>query len=96
MGNSGSRPREISFGGSPLQGFDVLVQDHFFTLEDTIDTVGKSVLGLTIAYARCLHDHKYDPISNRDYYALYGILREHFAIRCPVARRTRSSVNSCR
>ena len=52
-------------------GFDVL-KDHFLTIEDTIDTVGKSVLGLTIACARC-HDHKYDPISAADYYALYGI-----------------------
>ncbi len=43
------------------------------TFEDTIDTMGKTFLGLSIACARC-HDHKYDPISNNDYYALYGIL----------------------
>jgi len=52
-------------------GFDV-ESDHFLTLEDTIDTFGKSMLGLTIACARC-HDHKYDPVSAADYYALYGI-----------------------
>jgi hypothetical protein len=46
--------------------------DHYLTIEDTIDTLGKSVLGLTIGCARC-HDHKYDPISAHDYYALYGI-----------------------
>ncbi|MFT5130948.1 MAG: hypothetical protein ACI8W8_004581 [Rhodothermales bacterium] len=40
--------------------------------EDVIDNLGKSFLGLTIACARC-HDHKYDPVSARDYYALYGI-----------------------
>jgi hypothetical protein len=52
-------------------GYDVR-KDHFLTLEDTIDTVGKSVLGLTLGCARC-HDHKYDPVSSKDYYALYGI-----------------------
>lgn len=52
-------------------GFDVL-HDHYLTIEDTIDTLGKSVLGLTLGCARC-HDHKYEPVSTRDYYALYGI-----------------------
>ncbi len=52
-------------------GFDSAA-DHYLTLEDTIDTFGKSVLGLTLGCARC-HDHKYDPVSTRDYYGLYGI-----------------------
>ncbi|MBL8235629.1 MAG: DUF1549 domain-containing protein, partial [Bryobacterales bacterium] len=43
------------------------------TIEDTIDNLGRTVLGLTISCARC-HDHKFDPISMRDYYGLYGIL----------------------
>ena len=42
------------------------------THEDGIDTLGKALLGLTIGCARC-HDHKYDAITARDYYALYGI-----------------------
>ena len=40
--------------------------------DDNIDTIGKAFLGLTLGCARC-HDHKYDPISTEDYYALAGI-----------------------
>jgi len=42
-------------------------------LDNQIDTFGKTFLGLTIACARC-HDHKFDPIPTRDYYALGGVL----------------------
>jgi mono/diheme cytochrome c family protein len=42
------------------------------TIEDTIDNIGRTMLGLTVSCARC-HDHKFDPISMRDYYGLYGI-----------------------
>ena len=44
----------------------------YLMYEDTIDNLGKAFLGLSISCARC-HDHKHDPISMRDYYALYGI-----------------------
>ncbi len=42
------------------------------TIEDTIDNLGRAFLGLTVNCARC-HDHKFDPITSQDYYALYGI-----------------------
>ena len=38
-----------------------------------IDMIGKSFLGLTLACARC-HDHKFDPIPQKDYYSVAGIL----------------------
>jgi cytochrome c553 len=41
-------------------------------LDDRIDVVSRGLLGLTVACARC-HDHKFDPIPSRDYYALYGV-----------------------
>src|SRR5207247_8702231 len=40
--------------------------------EDRVDTVSRTMLGLTVACARC-HDHKFDPITTRDYYALAGV-----------------------
>ena len=42
------------------------------TLEDTIDTTGRAFLGMTLRCARC-HDHKFDPVTRDDYYALYGV-----------------------
>lgn len=41
-------------------------------VDDQIDTVGKAFLGLTLGCSRC-HDHKFDPLSQSDYYALAGI-----------------------
>ena len=54
--------------------FGSRVEDYpqHLTIEDTIDNFGRAFLGLTINCARC-HDHKFDPITAADYYALYGI-----------------------
>jgi hypothetical protein len=52
---------------------DDLAEVRAEKIENQIDTLGKTFLGLTVACARC-HDHKFDPISQRDYYALAGIL----------------------
>ena len=48
--------------------------DLHLAIEDTLDTLGRGVLGLTLRCARC-HDHKFDPVTARDYYALYGIFQ---------------------
>jgi mono/diheme cytochrome c family protein len=48
------------------------VQGRADERNERIDAVTRGMLGLTVACARC-HDHKYDPILQRDYYALGGI-----------------------
>jgi hypothetical protein len=50
-----------------------LKEDGASKFDNQIDVLGKAFLGLTIACARC-HDHKFDAISTKDYYALNGIL----------------------
>ncbi len=55
------------------------------TVDNQLDVLGKTFLGLTIACARC-HDHKFDPIRQADYYALAGYLqssRQDFALLNP-------------
>jgi hypothetical protein len=54
--------------------FGSRIQEFHLTIDDTIDNLGKGVLGITVACARC-HDHKFDPVPNSDYYALYGIFK---------------------
>lgn len=41
-------------------------------IDDRLDVTMRGLMGLTVACARC-HDHKYDPVSQADYYALYGV-----------------------
>jgi hypothetical protein len=45
---------------------------EFDIVDEQIDTLGRTFMGLTLGCARC-HDHKFDPISAKDYYALAGI-----------------------
>ncbi len=42
-------------------------------IDDRLDTLCRTTMGLTISCARC-HDHKFDPIGIKDYYSLYGVL----------------------
>jgi hypothetical protein len=48
------------------------VKMFYDIVDEQIEVTGKAILGLTIACARC-HDHKFDPISTRDYYSLASI-----------------------
>ena len=56
-------------------------------VNDQIDVVGRSILGLTLACARC-HDHKFDPISTEDYYSLAGIFFSSRLVPGPIKGNT--------
>lgn len=60
--------RMVQHGFAPVDPADERMR---FT-DNQIDVVSKAFLGLTVSCARC-HDHKFDPISQKDFYAWYGI-----------------------
>jgi hypothetical protein len=51
---------------------DTFIGSKDLQTDDRIDATTRGLLGLTVACARC-HDHKYDPIPAKDYYALYSM-----------------------
>lgn len=53
----------------PCEIIKMIVADEW---EERVDAVSRTFLGLTVACARC-HDHKFDPVSSEDYYALAGV-----------------------
>jgi hypothetical protein len=66
-------------GGTGFLGLGVWIYDNAPPPEgranerdERVDALSRAFLGLTVACARC-HDHKYDPISTKDYYALAGV-----------------------
>jgi hypothetical protein len=63
-------PNYTSDGGDP----EAKAQAQAETLSDRVDTFSRAFLGLTTACARC-HDHKFDPITTQDYYAIAGIFK---------------------
>ena len=48
------------------------LEDQVKVIDNQIDVLSKTFMGLTVSCARC-HDHKFDPISQKDFYALYGV-----------------------
>jgi hypothetical protein len=72
------RENQIATGMLALGALDLQALSHeqflLDRIDDQIDVVTRSLLGLSIACARC-HDHKYDPVTIRDYYALAGIFQ---------------------
>jgi len=57
---------------------------RFDYLDDVLGTIGKGTLGLTINCARC-HDHKFDPIRQKDYYALQASIFGYVETAVPLA-----------
>lgn len=65
--------RMVFHGFSPTDALDERIR---FT-DDQINVVTKAFMGLTVSCARC-HDHKFDAISQADYYAIYGAFTSAF------------------
>jgi len=75
--NQKQRDEQITATGFLVLGPKVIGDDdkeqlRMDVVDEQIDTVGKAFLGLSLGCARC-HDHKFDPVPARDYYALAGI-----------------------
>src|SRR4029077_12261959 len=60
--------------GPKMLAEDDPVKMQMDIIDEQIDTVGRTFLGLTLGCARC-HDHKFDPIPTADYYSLAGIFK---------------------
>lgn len=63
----------LTLGNTNLEKQDKAQLDMDY-LDEQLDVIGAAFLGQTLGCARC-HDHKFDPIPTRDYYALAGILK---------------------
>ncbi len=60
--------------GPKMLAEDDPVKMEMDIIDEQVDTIGRAFMGLTLGCARC-HDHKFDPISMADYYALAGIFK---------------------
>lgn len=68
----------------------VIVADEW---DERVDTITRGILGLTVACARC-HDHKFDPISSRDYYALAGVVASTQLVEWPLVATDRAAASA--
>lgn len=67
---------------------DEVRTDRYYALESTMQIIGSSLLGLTMQCAKC-HDHKFEPLRQRDYYAFQAFLYPAFNIEKWVAPKDR-------
>ena len=81
--------------GTGLYGFGPRVAEstldarrlHYETLTDWVDTTGSLFMGLTLQCARC-HEHKFDPITQEDYFAMQAIFTSSIEVEEPVITPT--------
>src|SRR3984893_6079126 len=92
----GQNPRDVLpatafLGGGPwLWDQAEPVQGRADERNERIDAVSRGLLGLTVACARC-HNHKYDPISQKDYYALAGVFASSTYKEYPLASEAQAA-----
>ena len=66
-------------------------RDRYDKLDDIASTIGTAMLGLTIGCARC-HDHKFDPVSQRDYYRFLSTFGKTMSAELPLGEKGKSPV----
>ncbi len=81
--------RLVEHGFQPVDPWD----DRVKWTDNQIDVLSKTFLGLTVSCARC-HDHKFDAISQADYYALFGTIKGARPTMRPIDAPERLHLNS--
>ena len=79
--------------GEAVQAPTDVLRDQSDRIDNQIDVVTKAFLGLTVGCARC-HDHKFDAISTKDYYALAGFLQSSRRQIAPLDPRGRAAATA--
>lgn len=69
----GLEPNDPKLAGLGFLTVGMQYRNRHDTIDDQIDVITRGLQGLTVACARC-HDHKFDAIPTKDYYALYATL----------------------
>ena len=81
--------KDLNLSKDVIAGF---VADEW---DERVDAVTRGFLGLTVACARC-HDHKFDPISTKDYYALAGVMANTQLAEVPLKTTPEAMANGVR